>query len=1111
MLCKNGTGPNLRDTKTSPDKGNHPVTRDEEWVHVVLGSGVGARSSLDELSAKHKWLRHMGEAAVVNPSKLDNLHSWMSAKLAQTHARLGLDPRNLSEPGKIRANLQDAKRIGNSLVSSVVRYKEINQLKKIMKEVRGLTKSKGLNNEAANKLFRDVIEVGQMPEKTLVYGSEAARKFNERRYGQFLKEMTQKGFTGDEIDRLVSLGVDYSDVQTMVQKAAKDLGVDIGDLEGIGYFTRVFSDDLKFLMDNHRVLGKDMDVVQEELRAGYTLFSTQFNKVRTTNHYIPEVSAQVAEFLSKDTGENVTASMLDDMLLNDPLAFRQFLHEKVSAKTLDDLVESGLMQKLPMTSSELTEYMVKQYNLPIKHLNELFVSDPLQAVEVYSKSLAEAAGQSAMFSYMNRFGIEQGWAVANSVMQSASGDSIRGVSKKDFVQIEDGFLRAAGIDPMTIRNKTLWLHKNAAEQLKALLFLSASPAMMDNFSQFIVRSGQFLRKTVLGQQAWKYTARVILGNNIAGLAGVKLDPRFMARLIPSFSDVIRVNKYGTDHLDNVKPFITIGGVDYTKKAAMEKLLQFRAVEAAPLTPGDPIGRSPIGENWQDHMKNLIGAANPQTVARAIHFAQAMRDPSANLGKQLAGGLMDVLKYEGKAFDKSIEQWLAPFTTFANVSDIATRWNMMQSLGDRTWAMAQSQDFKSWQEAMQYLDEYVATPDDSGTFTKVWGSFVRPFSLYAMFNPPAQLRHAIRYPLQYTSYHKLLALVDKAGTNSCGGATGVEGGYASYQLDGYPLTIGCDTKGQPIIFDPKNYDPIADAFVFGRESVEGLVRLGGGFIGTSSEKREQLTTDAMQQMFEQFVGESYYRGIYEILANRDTFTGRSLDSKYPGEEVSFLGVSMNKKTRHFLEQIPLLDFTNTANPGKVFGQAEMYDARGNKIREAVPALITGARRTDKDRRTDDLQFSSETQQEALKLARNVIGANIAVVDTAVNMQYTEKDIEFTLNDLKAGINKATAAYELEHFKLPEDEKRRRSDEIRKTMRYAAQLNWELVRVRKFMDENKIPRAEVFKELDKLQRKDNQRLMYQNGIPFPDVEEADEILTEYMNNLQTLEDTEGAARK
>ncbi|NEL99661.1 hypothetical protein G3V84_23745, partial [Escherichia coli] len=116
----------------------------------------------------------------------------------------------------------------------------------------------------------------------------------------------------------------------------------------------------------------------------------------------------------------VDANQLDTLIAN-PGQFAEYLSKRVTDDQLDLLVDSGIMSKVPLLGTEVAEYMVKKYKIPLVDA-DVFIHDPIAASNGMIDKLKRGAQQSAMVKFISQEGMTAGWAVPEAVVTANPGN-----------------------------------------------------------------------------------------------------------------------------------------------------------------------------------------------------------------------------------------------------------------------------------------------------------------------------------------------------------------------------------------------------------------------------------------------------------------------------------------------------------------------------------------------------------------------------------------------------------------------------------------------------------------------------------------------------------------
>jgi hypothetical protein len=1034
--------------------------------------------------------RLRADTVAINPKELRRMEAWSSAQLDLNYKALGT-LRIPTEAGKLRMNMQDVRRYASGVINNTVRLKEIERLKKLMGSSRSIMSQHGIKGDAYREVMADIIHYGAILQRSDKMSSDVARTAALIDYNKFKSGLLQRGIDDDSINKLIAIAQDYAGIKEEVELLAANMGVGLGVEDALEAFPRILTPEMV-----QRIASSELDeTLFEQVIQGHIPYS-ELLRNNNLQRYLPAkttevMAARLNEYWKRaDVVKTTTADELNDLIEN-PLEFRKWLKQNVTPQTLDKLVEEGLFTTIPMSSTEFFDYMRDLYRLPgTSKVSNVLELDPLKALDDYTQRLARSAANSELFNYVRRDGVKDGWAITKEMMQDIAEGRLNmsGVDVKDFVKLSDINWRQLGIDPQQIKVGDFYMHKDAAGLFKSILFVSANPYMMSNVSGAIMRVSSYLRLSVLGGQLWKFANRVTLGNIFQLLHASNLNPWSTVVWTRNFVDVSKaLSGKGLEAFDNTKPFIEVGGKSYTRRQAAEQLMNYRSSDALPLTPGEIVkgsysaGKTTL-ENAQDFALRLLSPVIG--IHKAAQFAQFASKP----------GTMEPVKFM-KNFGRyywrhgiidGLETLMAPFGGFANMTDVVTRLSMMDM-----WRG--NKKFDTFQELATLTDEYIPSPDGSGAFTKTYGNLVQPFARFAMWNLPAALRHATSNPQEFVAYHKILQFLNRSTSSVCGTN---ESEVKDYQLDGYPLLLGCDGDGNRVMVNLANWESSTDAVSYLESSAESLAGFFGAYLPseTSKEKRDKLLNGGgVRKAVRSQLGRSYYAGIAEYLLGEDLETGFELDDN---KTVTWNGIPMTPRYRALAASaFPILDALNRENPFGIFGRAELSDAGGNIIRPEQLG-IGGTRRTDKDTKFDDVVASNKT----LKVLRNFLGLNLQVANTALSLQYNDRDMTRSIQEGKKMIATMRNSFVDDYKKMSPQERDKRSAKIEQLAESVALIEFDYARLQAYMvDKNVLP-GEALTKLKEINRQDNSMEMLKDGVPYPDLKVQARILEDYYNAIK-----------
>lgn len=1063
MFCNNNPLSAGRKKKPFNTKEKSDIQKLKEEYHLrleMMSSNLSNQVAKRLAELESIFNASIGEIITLKPDQYDRIGSFLAAKLGWKRNNPLNPTLNFSQAGEVRQNLLETKRVANNMLDELGKLaslKHINELKEILNR---FAKEKNIPKSELRAIFVDTLEIGEIPKLNAKYGnSSGVRYFQNARYQRYLDRMEELGFSPQEIEILRNKSFAVASAFDEMRVLAEVVGVPIDKLQDLGYFPRIPTRDFYLRLKDMARKNSDEDLAKK-LKFGNTM-SADWQKSRETNWFIPEDINIASEFLGISTDE-----MME--LLDDPTAFRNFLHENLTASQLDTLVDSGVFAKLPMTGREVFDYMSKQYELPYKHINEMFIQDPLLAIEKYSAELKTATANSAMAKMVAKDGLSNGWAITKSQLEQLP-ENIR----KNFRPLGSLDLSKWYTPEELSQLDNLYVHKVVADQWKSILDISSSPTQMGNFARIWTNIMYPLNKSTLLSQNVLYLGRLLLGGVISSHAlGTNL-----ASVPQSIMQIWRSSKIGFEAFDDKRVIATINGKGYTERELFRLFYRRRGNDIAPGTSGIKI----------DIIRS--DALNPLNMKKAfgylINYSEIWKDPMRGVGRGL--------EYFGSLAKESFDKMFAPIALAGNFIDLSLKWAAFKSLMDPSLSNRTGQfisglgsrprSFDNFDEAFRHIDEYFYMYDEVGTLTDAYAKFVRPFGIYAALNPPAMMRYAMRSPEKFLAYHRLLQLWNY----SSGGALIPEGGFAPSDETNYPVVMRIDQQtGEAFTLLPNSYDPLTDSFTFYKETGEVIQRVVfGQYAGTTKEQMAQVRGEGIQEYLQKVFNETYYGRFASLFTGIDPLTNRKRNENTRN---TYFGIEMSPVAEAFLGFLPPIDALNRMNPGGIFGTTEIRGGRDEILQEGKPSIF-GYQRTDGDRK--DYTFKKANPLERVLMA---LGANIRAVNIGKNMGFTYAEIERTANEIgnKAREEQKTLASLRDKPEFKKEYESRKA-KLEHMLDVELQLRYDLARVLKWLSDNNIPTRDALKEIR------DRNLEIQN-LPLPGFEKRRELIIEGLQKRQ-----------
>ena len=964
----------------------------------------------------------------VDVSRIDR---FMVSMFAQNTRGFGAGT-TVSAAGRVNMNVKDAKRIGSGLIDVAAKYQGFKKVRDANNAMKRIFRRVGLRDaDTINELVLDSIEMGQIPKNRVAYNiSEEGDIYNMHRHQEWVDRLRTLGIKQDEIEEIQQAVTEIATSMDEVRATAIALGVDIGKVDGLGFFSRIFNPTARRFAENFeraRGLLKDIQQVNIDPNVAYDISRKTFN-------YVPEDTAVLAYQLNLEIDE------LNGLIANGQLA--KYLHENISEQLLDNMVDMGTLSKLPMTTKEVFNYVVSQYDLPFKGMSEMFVTDPERVFQLYSDALSQAAGESRMMKLVAKDGLENGWAIPTSMFNNAP-DTFKGWRKLDANAVKEFFPQANAF------SESVYLHPAVGDVWKTYVDVSRSPEKIAGLANMAHYWGTFLTKTLLMRPG--YVVHQVMDSFMqTGASGGNLFRMFEGQF-----DVFKLRSGGLEALDDSrKVYKSLDGDKLiSKRELMKELIIHRDTGLAPQT---------LGQKATSNLNKF----NPVQIPRAINYIY-----SYVTGLAERGGAGAATKGTAKLFSEIIQgahnDVFSLFAVSASFFEMAGKWTSVMSLAD-TRAIgkigqtisgaARPRDFQNLRQIFEHLDNYFYAWDDIGKVDNFVGTFIRPFAPYAFKNPPAQIRQALTNPQQFVNYLRIRQFLNQdfvadPDTN--------EASIPQYILDGAPVALSKDTEsGNWWMLMTTNFDPRADAINFFNDTANELARKRGGFIGTTQQQLEDLEDrPGLTKVFQEWGKETLpiWKNGISLLTGIDVETGRAIEQGDLRERKPFLGLDLPPLATFVLSAYPPLDALDNLNPFGVFGTPEIRDPRTNEIVVEGTTSFAGAKRT-------SLQldrYSAGTQQWAVNLAQ-VLGISVKIVDIARSTQWTFAEMDKQATSMGGALNKTELDLRLEIAKGNQDSAqfRRRVDAYNRHLEQWIQLRYEQTRLALWMKERGIPAKSAF---------------------------------------------------
>jgi hypothetical protein len=946
---------------------------------------IVAKRKMAAMKAQQYWEQMVwetGNIAFLSEKQSARASQWIATWLGQ----------KMVVAGKVREPLLNVKRLADGMMREMGVYVMMGKQRKFASELKAVAAKRGVQVQPED--MRRILEEGMIPQRMSVYGnSEVQEAALMDSYNKFVNDYTQRGFTQDDLRALTESASQVSSTWDELQAISQATGLNVGDIYNIGYMPRQLTDD-------GLAVAKLAGAIKfEDAADGVAALGAS----RNTWRYLPEDHNLAAKMLGIDTPTL-------HGLIADPVEFAMFLSKRVTEEQLDLLVDSGIMSKIPMLTNHVAEFLTRTYKLPLTPA-ELFITDPLAATQSLNKRLQLGAEQSAMRKLIGSEGLKKGWAVTN-VMKEIDPEQF-----KDFVPI-------AGTD--------LYAHPIVANQYKAILDITQSPAEMNNAARAWKAYTNWFAKEAIGNPigAKVYLFNQFLGNMLTVHGrGVSIAEYWM-----SVVDMTKLAMVGLEGFDNTRPFRIVDGKAITHRELVAKTARMFSRDVLP------------GLSGADALLKL-DELDPR------HFMKQL----ANI-KASADTFPEMLGEFGKLANRKRDAILLPTIRLASILDMAGHLAVARgktpiagnALQVGVDAVAQLVlgfgvgKLSTWEEVVTDIKAGFPVFDDVGKIPQFL-SRVMPFSAWAIQNAPLQLRDMMANPSRWVAYSRAHALWNEAQLDD--DDVIARGELSQRELDEYGIILRRN-KGDAAttMLMTTNFDPRW-----------GVMTWMASLLDTNKdaeELREGVNNNSVNKWINEMMSKTYFAGVYKAASGIDAYTGVDRDDSEYNANAQFAGIAMPGWMGAALSISPILSSVDRLHA--ISGTRAVTDPRtGAILTPAVQGWLGNRGKISPDR------------LEGVEATIQTLGAKVRYIDGLANMQFTEADTIRAINDIQTRKRREQTklATEVKNGTTPQDspEYIRRLDAINRMTDAAIQLNYDLGRIQLWAAERKLPSSTTIAEM------------------------------------------------
>jgi hypothetical protein len=883
-----------------------------------------------------------------------------------------------------------------------------------------------LPKDVLDRMWVDAVELARTPVmyRKVSEGvlSPGAYRAMSAKYDRFLKRLSSYGLGQETLTTLLREAEDINKAFEDLHAISDLAGLDVGDVtnQGISFMPRQFTSDFQF-----RLRRMDDEVERAFRQSPGAGFTAAFNKSRQTYDLAVEDEFILASVLGLVDDKRISEltkkvdTVTDELLrqdLLDELAELRFDATEKLAPLLDEdgllvrelaklpdgvterLLDSGVLSKVPMTTSEVADFLLSKYDLPYAGIDDLLIVDPKAAYSRAKQQLERQLEKSFTLQGMYKEAINDGWAVTPEVARASEEYS-------SFVPLSPDVLQRVGIDSPT----PLHFHPLAAETLHTMFEVGTDPAHLGTLAS-------------VWQYVWKISKEQVL--TTPGFLGRQVMQLFissamagtnMAHVIPSIGDWVKFGKQGLDAFDQTRKF-SIGGTEYTFRDVISEALK-RGVLDTDTGVGVDVALGKAGNQ----------ALNPAKFAQAMQNWGSVATGKGALPRVVGGNVRwDAVEYGaglvGRISEEAAGKVMGSGIWLEQAYKVAfLKTKIDQSLGNALGQFIVGRRPRSYQSLDDLFDEmgdYFLDYTRRGKGDQLLSRNVAPFWMYMSRSMPAVYRHVLRNPSQFVLYNRLYALANEEVRQR--GDDAPSGGFAPWQQGPFghvyvphPNDDGTNTKYVHIPF--ASVDPVADVLNRTDDAASSVLRILGFHTGNNKEQIEAIdptqSKNVLRDVFGQFAAGKAIFGLFTQTDDR----GRSLKLRDDEQWATMLGIPVpggkySPLTRYMIETtLPAVANIDRWNPFEAFGVKERKDAAGNVVREEKLSVF-GFQRDGNDSDVDDLrgQFGRGLL-DPINVVR-AAGVTVNSVDTAVGMGFTVRDMNRAAKEHKKNFTRLSKALE-----------------------------------------------------------------------------------------------------